>query len=137
VGRLPVIVTLDELNEEAFVKILTEPKNSIIKQYKKLFEIDEVELEFTEDALRAVAQLASKREIGARGLRSIIEKVLQEVMFETPSNGDIEKVIIDKQNVEDITVAPAVITNENKKKKEPKPRIENSEYKLKRNTDVV
>ena len=139
VGRLPVIVTLDELNEEAFVRILTEPKNSIVKQYKKLFEIDDVELEFTEDALKAVARLAEKREIGARGLRSIIEKILQEVMFETPSNAKIEKIIIDKDTVEDINITPEIIINENKKRKEKerKPRIENNEYKLKRKSDVV
>ena len=137
VGRLPVMVTLDELNEEAFVRILTEPKNSIVKQYKKLFEIDEVELEFTEESLKAVAQLAAKREIGARGLRSIIEKILQEVMFETPSNNKIEKIVIDKANVDDITVAPKMIFNESKKIKEPKPRVENTEYKLKLKSDEV
>ena len=136
-GRLPVIVTLDELNEEAFVRILTEPKNSIVKQYKKLFEIDDVELEFTEDALKAVASLASKREIGARGLRSIIEKVLQEVMFETPSNANVEKIVIDKQNIEDMKSVPEITINENKKRKEQKPRVENTEYKLKRKTDAV
>jgi len=137
VGRLPVIVTLDELDEDAFVRILTEPKNSIVKQYKKLFEIDEVELEFTEDALKAVARLAAEREIGARGLRSIIEKILQETMFETPSNANIEKVIITKENVDDITAAPELIINENKKRKEKKPRVENTEYILKRKNDVV
>jgi ATP-dependent Clp protease ATP-binding subunit ClpX len=137
VGRLPVIVTFDELNEEAFVRILTEPKNSIVKQYKKLFEIDDVELEFTPDALKAVARLAAQREIGARGLRSIIEKILQEVMFETPSNSHIEKIIIDKDSVEDISVIPEIIINEHKKTKEKKPRGENNEYKLKRKTDVV
>ncbi|MCL2096526.1 MAG: ATP-dependent Clp protease ATP-binding subunit ClpX [Oscillospiraceae bacterium] len=136
VGRLPVIVTLDELDEEAFVKILTEPKNSIVKQYKKLFEIDEVELEFTQDALKSVAGLAAKRETGARGLRTIIEKALQEVMFESPSEPDIEKIIINKQNVEDITIYPEVIINKDKKRREPKPRVENPEYKIKRN-DVV
>ena len=99
VGRLPVIVALDELNEEAFVKILTEPKNSIVKQYKKLFEIDGAELEFTEEALKAIAQLASKRDTGARGLRSIIEKLLQDIMFETPSNPEIAKVIINESTV--------------------------------------
>jgi len=137
VGRLPVIVTLDELNEEAFVRILTEPKNSIVKQYKKLFEIDDVELEFTEPALKAVARLAAEREIGARGLRSIIEKILQEVMFESPSNTHIEKIIIDKNNVEDISVLPEIIINENKKRKEKTHRGENNEYKLKRKSDVV
>ena len=137
VGRLPVIVTLDELNEEAFVRILTEPKNSLVKQYKKLFEIDEVELEFTEEALKSIARLAAQREIGARGLRSIIEKILQEVMFATPSNENIEKIIIRKENVEDIAAAPEIIINESKKRKEKKPRGDNAEYKLKRKNDVV
>ena len=108
VGRLPVIVALDELNEEAFVRILTEPKNSIVKQYKKLFEIDGTELEFTEDALKAIAALASKRETGARGLRSIIEKILQDVMFETPSNPDITRVIINEATVNG--ASPEIIT---------------------------
>ena len=137
VGRLPVMVTLDELNEEAFVRILTEPKNSIIKQYKKLFEIDDVELEFTEEALKAVAGLASKREIGARGLRSIIEKTLQEVMFSIPSTAHVEKVIIDRINIEDTSIIPEVIINENKIKKEKKPRVENSDYKFKRKNEVI
>ena len=138
VGRLPVMVTLDELNEEALVRILTEPKNSIVKQYKKLFEIDDVGLEFTDDALRAIAQLAAKREIGARGLRSIIEKILQEVMFETPSNASIEKIVIDRKTVEDMNVSPEIIINENKKKKEKKmPHVENSDFKLKRKSDKV
>ncbi|MCL2814693.1 MAG: ATP-dependent Clp protease ATP-binding subunit ClpX [Oscillospiraceae bacterium] len=137
VGRLPVFVTLDELNEEAYVRILTEPKNSIVKQYKKLFEIDDMELEFTEEALAAVARLAAKREIGARGLRTIIEKILQEVMFESPSNANIAKVIITAENVENIGAAPEIIIDENKKRKEKKPRSENSDYKLKRKGDVV
>ena len=113
VGRLPVIVSLDELNEEAFVRILTEPKNSIVKQYKKLFEIDGTELEFTEDALKAIAALASKRETGARGLRSIIEKILQDVMFETPSNPDITRVIINEATVNG--ASPEIITSDGSK----------------------
>ena len=114
VGRLPVIVALDELNEEAFIKILTEPKNSIVKQYKKLFEIDGAELEFTEEALKAIAQLASKRDTGARGLRSIIEKILQDIMFETPSNPEIAKVIINENTVNN-GEKPEIITGEAKK----------------------
>jgi ATP-dependent Clp protease ATP-binding subunit ClpX len=137
VGRLPIFVTLDELDENAYVRILTEPKNSIVKQYKKLFEIDEMELEFTDEALKAVARLAAKREIGARGLRSIIEKILQEVMFESPSNANISKIIIGRENVENIGAAPEIIIDENKKRKEKKPRAENSEFKLKRKGDVV
>jgi len=136
VGRLPVIVTLDELNEEALVRILTEPKNSIVKQYKKLFEMDGVELEFTEDALKAIAKLAAKREIGARGLRSIVEKILQEVMFETPSNRNIEKIVINENNVENMA-APEIVINENKKVKEKTPLAENADYKVKRQTGAV
>ena len=115
VGRLPVIVALDELNEEAFVKILTEPKNSIVKQYKKLFEIDGTELEFTESALKAIAQVAAKRDTGARGLRSIIEKILQDIMFETPSNPEIIKVIINEDTVKD-GGNPEIITSDAKNK---------------------
>ncbi|MCL2099137.1 MAG: ATP-dependent Clp protease ATP-binding subunit ClpX [Oscillospiraceae bacterium] len=121
VGRLPVIVALDELNEEAFVKILTEPKNSIVKQYKKLFEMDGAELEFTEEALKAVAHIASKRDMGARGLRSIIEKVLQDIMFETPSSSEISKVIINENTIKD-GGQPEIIPGDGKKDK----------YKIKR-----
>ena len=138
VGRLPVIVSLDELSEEALVRILTEPKNSIVKQYKKLFDIDEVELEFTEEALKSIAKVAAKREVGARGLRSIIEKILQDIMFETPSNPKIEKVVINEKTVENIE-GPEVIINENKKRKERKHRSgsENSDYIVKRKNSVI
>lgn len=94
VGRLPVIVGLDDLDEDALVKILSIPKNSIEKQYKKLFEIDGVELEFTPDALTAVAKKAIERETGARGLRAIMEETMTNVMFDIPSNKNISKVII-------------------------------------------
>ena len=96
VGRLPVIVGLDDLDQDALVKILSLPKNSIEKQYKKLFEIDGVELEFTNDALVAVAKKAIERSTGARGLRSIMEEVMTDIMFELPSNNNICKVIIDE-----------------------------------------
>ena len=96
VGRMPVIASLQGLNEDALVKILVEPKNSLIKQYKKLFALDKVDLEFKESALRAVAKKAIERNIGARGLRSIIEETLQKVMFDVPSNYTVEKVIIDE-----------------------------------------
>jgi ATP-dependent Clp protease ATP-binding subunit ClpX len=89
VGRVPVIVSLDQLDEEALVRILTEPKNALIKQYKRLFELDEVELVFTEEAAREVARQSSKRKMGARGLRSIIEKAMMKVMFEIPSDPSI------------------------------------------------
>ncbi len=99
VGRLPVIVGLDNLDETALVKILSEPKNSIEKQYKKLFEIDGVELHFTEGALKAVANKAIERSTGARGLRSIMEEIMTEIMFEIPSNKDIKKVVINEKCV--------------------------------------
>jgi len=100
VGRMPVIASLKGLDEAALVKILVEPKNSLIKQYKKLFALDKVELEFKESALRAVAKKAIERNIGARGLRSIIEETLQKVMFEVPSNYTVEKVVIDSDVIE-------------------------------------
>ena len=99
VGRLPVIVGLDNLDEKALVKILTEPKNSIEKQYKKLFEIDGVELHLTEGALKAIANKAIERATGARGLRSIMEEIMTEIMFEIPSNKEIKKVIINEKCV--------------------------------------
>ena len=88
VGRIPVLVTLDELDEQALIKILLEPKNAVIKQYQELFKMDDVELEFDEDALKAIAKLAYDRKTGARGLRTIIEKSLMNIMFELPSRQD-------------------------------------------------
>ncbi|MEJ2680166.1 MAG: ATP-dependent protease ATP-binding subunit ClpX [Gammaproteobacteria bacterium] len=96
VGRLPVIATLDELDEDALVQILTEPKNSLVKQYQRLFEMETVELDFREDALRAVAAKAMERKTGARGLRSIMESVLLDIMYETPSLEQLGKVVIDE-----------------------------------------
>lgn len=101
IGRLPVIVTLKELDEDALVKIMTEPKNAIVKQYKKLFEIDGVELDVTEEAIREVAKKAIERKTGARGLRSIFEKVMLDIMYEIPSRDDIEKCIVDNDTVND------------------------------------
>ena len=89
VGRVPVIVSLDQLDEEALVRILTEPKNALIKQYKRLLELDGVELVFTEEAAREVARQSSQRKMGARGLRSIIEKAMMKVMFEIPSDSSV------------------------------------------------
>ncbi len=99
VGRLPVIVGLDNLDEEALVRILTEPKNSIVKQYKKLVSMDGAELVFSPDSLKAIASLAIERNTGARGLRSIIEEVMTELMYELPSKKDIEKITITKDAV--------------------------------------
>ena len=95
VGRLPVVATLSELDEDALVQILTTPKNAITKQYKRLFEMENVELEFREDALRAIARQAMKRKTGARGLRTILEQVLLDTMYDLPSTEDVAKVVID------------------------------------------
>ncbi len=96
VGRLPVIATLDELDEDALVQILIEPKNSLVKQYQRLFDMETVELDFREDALRAVAKKAMERKTGARGLRSILEFVLLDIMYEAPSMEHLAKVVIDE-----------------------------------------
>lgn len=100
VGRVPVVVALDSLDEEALVRILREPKNAIIRQYQALFSLDEVELEFTEDAVREVAKKSFERKTGARGLRSILESVMNEVMFEIPSDDTISKCIITNEAVD-------------------------------------
>ena len=100
VGRVPVVVALDSLDEEALVRILREPKNAIIRQYQALFSLDEVELEFTEDAVSEVAKKSFERKTGARGLRSILESVMNEVMFEIPSDDTISKCIITKEAVD-------------------------------------
>ena len=96
VGRLPVVATLEELDEEALVKILTEPKNAITKQYTKLFDMEGCEIEFREDALRAVARKAMERKTGARGLRTILEQVLLDTMYDLPSLDNIHKVVVDE-----------------------------------------
>jgi len=99
VGRLPIITTLEELDEEALIKILTEPKNAILKQYKKLFDYEGVILQFTNEALVKIAKLALERKIGARGLRSIIEQSMNELMYEVPSDKTIKKVIVGEDAV--------------------------------------
>jgi len=99
VGRLPVIATLDELGEEAMMRILVEPKDAIIKQYKKLFEMENVKLKFTDGALRAIAKLAIDKKTGARGLRSILESVMLDVMYELPSRRDMRECIISEEVV--------------------------------------
>jgi len=96
VGRLPVVATLTELDEEALVQILTEPKNALTKQYQKLFDMEGVELDFREEALRAVARKAMIRKTGARGLRSIMEATLLDTMYQIPSEHDVTKVVIDE-----------------------------------------
>ncbi len=100
VGRMPIIATLEDLDKNALVKILKEPKNSIVRQYSKLFKLDDVDLEFSDDALDLIAQKAVERKTGARGLKSIVEDLLLDVMFESPSDGNIKKVeiCVDKNN---------------------------------------
>ncbi|WP_457678779.1 ATP-dependent Clp protease ATP-binding subunit ClpX [Thermovibrio sp.] len=99
IGRLPVIATLKELNEDDLVRVLTEPKNALVKQYKKMLELEGVELVFTDEALREIAREAIRRKTGARGLRAIMEKLMTDVMFEVPNRKDIKKVIIDAEAV--------------------------------------
>ena len=101
VGRMPIIATLEELDEEALITILTEPKNALIKQFGKLFELENVELEIRQDALKAVAKKAMDRKTGARGLRSILEKALLETMYVLPSMNDVAKVTVDSSVIED------------------------------------
>ena len=101
VGRLPIIVSLDNLDDSALVRILAEPKNSLIKQYKKLFELDNTELEFTDEALTEIAKKAIERNTGARGLRAIIEETMLDIMYEIPSRNDIAKVTVTAETVRD------------------------------------
>lgn len=113
VGRLPIIATLKELDKQALLDIITKPKNSLVKQYKKLFEIDHVDLEFEDDALDAIVDKAIERKTGARGLRSILEEIMRDIMFEIPSNPKIEKCIITKDTIKK-GGKPELIINENR-----------------------
>ena len=117
VGRLPIIVTLDALDEDALVRILTEPRNALVKQYEKLFDLDGVNLEFQQDALKAVAHEALKRKTGARGLRAILEEIMLEVMYEIPSRQDIAKCIITRDTIIK-KEKPLIVSVDRKKKKE-------------------
>jgi len=101
IGRLPVMATVEDLDMDALIRILTEPKNALIKQYARMFEMDEVELVFTPDSLEAIAEQALKRGTGARGLRAILEEVLLNTMYDLPSRTDIDQVLIDRHVVED------------------------------------
>ena len=117
VGRVPVVVTLEQLDEEALKMILTEPKNALIKQYKKLFEMDGVELEIKEDALTFIAKKAIERDTGARGLRAIVESALSDAMYEIPSDKDIKKAVFTKEVFEG-TVAPELVKKKKRAKEE-------------------
>src|SRR5690554_6774092 len=119
VGRVPVIVTLESLDEKALVDILVEPKNALVKQYKKLFEIDGVKLEFDERALQAIAKKTIERETGARGLRAILEEIMLDVMYEIPSRDDIEKCIINEDTIIK-SAEPTLVYSETTAKKRSK-----------------
>ena len=116
VGRLPIVSTLEELDKDALVNILTKPKNSLVKQYKKLLAMDGVELEFEPEAVEAIVDKAIERKTGARGLRSIIEEIMRDIMFDIPSNPKIEKCIVTKETVIGLA-KPEIIINENKEPK--------------------
>nr|WP_106780170.1 ATP-dependent protease ATP-binding subunit ClpX [Lysinibacillus timonensis] len=111
IGRLPVLASLEQLDVEALVRILTEPKNALVKQYQKMLELDKVELEFNDEALNAIAKEAIERKTGARGLRSIIESTMLEMMFELPSREDIAKCIITKDTITDKKPPKLILTD--------------------------
>lgn len=117
IGRVPVSVALKSLDEEALMKILTEPKNALVKQFQKLFELDDVTLEFTEEAVKTIAEKAIARNTGARGLRSIVEDALMDIMYEIPSDETIDKCIITKEVVEDHAEPELVRIDETELKK--------------------
>ena len=113
VGRLPMVVSLESLDQDALINILSQPKNALVKQYNKLFEIDNVELEFTEDALKAIADEAIARKTGARGLRAIVEDIMIDVMFDVPSDENISKVIITEATIKSKQLPELVRLGEN------------------------
>ena len=115
VGRLPIVATLEGLTKEALIDIVTKPKNALVKQYKKLVELDGVELEFNQDALEAIVEKAIERNTGARGLRSIIEEIMRDVMYDIPSNEKIAKCTITRETVEN-KAQPEIVIDENKKR---------------------
>lgn len=117
VGRIPVIATLDPLDSDAFVRILKEPRNALVKQYQKIFELDGVVLEFKDNCLQAIAEEAMKRNTGARGLRAILEETLLDVMFDLPSREDVERCVITREVVLN-KEAPMLATRDKRKKKE-------------------
>ncbi|NLJ24284.1 MAG: ATP-dependent Clp protease ATP-binding subunit ClpX, partial [Firmicutes bacterium] len=111
IGRLPIVVALDALDEKALVRILKEPRNALVKQYKKFFDMDDVELIFDDDALDAIAKQAMARKTGARGLRTILEDIMLDVMYEIPSQEDIVKCLVSRDVVEK-KVSPGLIRRE-------------------------
>lgn len=117
IGRLPVIVTLEELSKDALIRIITEPKNALLKQYKKLFSMDNVELEIEQDAVERIAEKAIERKTGARGLRSILERIMTDIMYEIPSRNDVRKCIITKGNI-DNDIMPTLVLVDSKRESE-------------------
>ena len=115
IGRLPVIATLEDLDEPALIQILTEPKNALVRQYQRLFAMEDTELTFHEDALKAIAKHAIERKTGARGLRSIMEGILLDTMFDLPSLDGVEEVVISREVVNNKDARPLYIYSERKK----------------------
>lgn len=133
VGRLPIVVTLESLDSSALINILSKPKNALVKQYNKLFEIDNVELEFTEDALKAIAEEAISRKTGARGLRSIVEETMIETMFDVPSDERISKVIITEDSIKNKTAPDVVRLQEG----EIRPQIKSKKAKKRKSIETA
>src|SRR5690606_3409369 len=125
IGRLPVVASVTNLDKESLVRILTEPRNALVKQYKKLFELDGVELEFTQGALEAIADQSLLRGTGARGLRAIMEEVLQQVMYDIPSRQEVAKVVITKQTVRE-NVNPSIVSRRPSRRRAQQERSEKS-----------
>ena len=136
VGRLPIIATLQELDRDALIDIVTKPKNALVKQYKKLFKLDNVELEFEEKALELIVDKAIERKTGARGLRSILEEIMRDIMFEIPSNPKIEKCIITKEVVEK-GEAPKIVINNNRVDAEEKTKSKTKRSKTTKKTETA
>ncbi|HRQ59987.1 MAG TPA: ATP-dependent Clp protease ATP-binding subunit ClpX [Alphaproteobacteria bacterium] len=127
VGRLPIIATLEDLDEAALITILTDPKNALVKQYQKLFEMEGVDLKFSKEALQAIAARAIERKTGARGLRSIIENLLLNTMYEVPDMENVQEVLVNKDTVEDKKAPVYVYADSKKKKKSSAAAAENKE----------
>ena len=115
IGRLPLIASVNKLDREALIQILTEPKNALVKQYQRLFELDDIELEFTAESIEAIAEKALDRGTGARGLRAIIEEALLNVMYDVPSQPDVAKVIVSRETVSE-GASPILESRQPKKK---------------------
>jgi ATP-dependent Clp protease ATP-binding subunit ClpX len=117
VGRLPVLVTLEALDEGALVRILTEPKNALIKQYQKMFDLEGIRLTFDADAIRAIARKALERGTGARGLRAVLEELMRDIMFDIPSRSDVREVVVTVECVQ-AGIPPLLVLHPETKKKE-------------------